>query len=258
MNISSELPVNPQMQFAHDPWAYEAEEWSRPDEMALFNLLWTNARRELDTRPGSSIIDLCCGTGMSLLGAVSHPNVNVAIGVEIIPDLVRFAKARYNMFSNVHFVCADAARRIFPPAYFDLVIASSAYHHFEDSAKREFLSVCKTLLKQDGRLLLAENVLPPYSNHDQEYDRSVRHLYGGVTHLATQHFPNLPNAIRRMLEEDVALSIRREHEFKVDRRQLLDDLSWSGLVVENEIVAWNLDPMSSPGVAGNVLFILRK
>ena len=150
------------MWYAHDPAAYEAEEWSRPDEMALFQCLWSYTRCELDARPNSHLLDLCCGTGMSLLGVVSHPHLSLAVGVDLSFRLLDFAKRRYAPFGNVRFVRADAAQRIFRPGSFDIVIASSAYHHIEPHRKNIFVAACHEVLKPEGRLIVAENLLPPF------------------------------------------------------------------------------------------------
>lgn len=251
-------PADARLRYAHDPAAYEAEEWSRPDEMALFNLLWTTARQVLDERPGCRVLDVCCGTGLSLLGAISHPHVALAVGVDVAAPLLAFARRRYAPFGNVSHVRADAVDLIFAPGTFDLVVASSAYHHIEHERKRAFLGTCHAVLRAGGRLLMAENVLPPYDDDGEAYDRAVRTLYAAVTRTARDRYPRLPPSIRAMLDEDVALSVRREHEFKVDRRRLLADVLGAGFVVESEQCAWAVDPRDPGGSGGNSLLVLRK
>lgn len=249
-------PSPESLRYAHDAAAYEAEEWSRPDEMALFTQLWAGARRVLDARPGSRVLDVCCGTGMSLLGAISHPHLAHAVGVDVAAPLLGFARSRFAASGRVGLVRADAADRIFPPATFDLVIASSAYHHIEHDRKHAFLVTCRTVLRPGGRLLMAENVLPPYDD-DDGYDRAVRTLYSAVEAAALQRYPALPGAIRSMLDEDVALSLRREHEFKVDRRRLLADVARAGLAIDEETCVWAVDPLDPEGSGGNWLIVLR-
>jgi ubiquinone/menaquinone biosynthesis C-methylase UbiE len=246
------------VRYAHDPAAYEAEEWSRPDEMALFQCLWSYTRRELDTRPNSRLLDLCCGSGMSLLGAVSHPHLAHAVGVDLSLRLLDFARCRYAPFENVSFVCGDAVQQIFKSASFDIVIASSAYHHIEPHRKSDFLAVCNQLLKPEGRLMVAENVLPPYRNEGTGYDDAVGLLYSAVIRSAMSQYPDLPVTIRNMIDENVRLSVRREYEYKVDRQKLLQDFSNSGFTVQNEVNAWPIESGVLPGGAGNVLFVLEK
>jgi ubiquinone/menaquinone biosynthesis C-methylase UbiE len=246
------------VRYAHDAAAYEAEEWSRPDEMALFNLLWSTARRELDGRPASQVLDLCCGSGMSLLGIVSHPHVDQAIGIDIAAPLVEFADLRYRPFGNVFFVQSDAVCPPLQSNSFDLIVASSAYHHIKHHLKRDFLLSCVRLLKEDGVLLMAENVLPPYSDDDGEYDSAVQELYGEVMRAALDSYPDIPFRIRDMIEENVVLSLRREYEFKVSRERLLSDAEHVGLVLRSDVRAWPLDIELIGQTGGNFLFTFSR
>ena len=238
------------MRYAHDPAAYEAEEWSRPDEMALFQNLWSYTRRELDSRAGSCPLDLCCGSGMSLLGIVSHPQLRLAIGVDLCLPVLDFARRRYAPFENVKFVCADAGHSNFRSDAFDIVIASSAYHHIEPQRKSDFANACRELLKPDGRLIVAENLLPAYANEEAEYDRAVDLLYTAVVLSTTVQYPNLPLSIRDMIDENVRLSVRREYEYKVDRERLLQNFSDSGFVLSDKVKVWPLESGSLPEGAG--------
>jgi ubiquinone/menaquinone biosynthesis C-methylase UbiE len=246
------------VRYAHNAAAYEAEEWSRPDEMALFNLLWSTARRELDKRPASRVLDLCCGSGMSLVGIVSHPHIDQALGLDIAAPLVEFASLRYQPFGNVFFLQSDA---VYPPLQsnsFDLIVASSAYHHIRHCLKREFLRSCARLLKHDGVLLMAENVLPPYLDDEHEYDSAVRELYGEVVNTALTSYPDLPMQIRDMIEENVILSLRREYEFKVSREQVLSDADHVGLVLRSDVRAWPSDTELIGRTGGNFLFTFAR
>ncbi|MGA3150820.1 MAG: class I SAM-dependent methyltransferase [Streptosporangiaceae bacterium] len=246
------------MRYAHNAAAYEAEEWSRPDEMALFNLLWTTARRELDARPGSRVLDLCCGSGMSLLGIVSHPHIDQALGLDIAAPLVEFASLRYRPFGNVFFLQSDAVCPPLQPDSFDLIVASSAYHHIRHHLKRDFLMSCVRLLKHDGILLMAENVLPPYLDDEHAYDSAVRELYGEVLDTALSSYPDLPPQIRDMIDENVILSLRREYEFKVSREQLLSDAGHVGLVLRSDARAWPSDAELIGRTGGNFLFTFSR
>jgi ubiquinone/menaquinone biosynthesis C-methylase UbiE len=246
------------VRYAHNPSAYEAEEWSRPDEMALFQLLWSQTRRELDIRPNSRLLDACCGSGLSLLGAVSHPHLACAVGVDVSLRLLDFARRRYEPFGNVSFLCGDAVQQMFAPTSFDLIVASSAYHHIEHPRKHDFLSVCNRLLKQDGRLLVAENLLPSYVDDNAAYDDAVRRLYSAVKRSALEQFPNLPASLNSMIDENVTLSLKRQYEYKVHRRQALKDFGDSQFSVERELKAWPPEAGALDEDSGNFLFVLKK
>lgn len=246
------------MRYAYDASAYEAEEWSRPDEMALFNALWNHARRELDTRPNSRVLDLCCGSGMALLGVASHPHVLHAVGVDVSHRLLAFAHARFLPYGKICFLQGDAATPLFRGSSFDLILASSAYHHIEDHRKLSFLQRCAELLAFNGRLVLAENVLPPYGHSDYEYDDALRRLYEAVNRATALQFPDIPILIQDMIDENVVLGITRQYEYKVDSRRLLADISGAGLAIEESRRVWPPESDALERSAGNYLYLLKR
>ena len=246
------------LRYAHDGVAYECEEWSRPDEMALFAQLWAYTRSQLDVRPHCRLLDLCCGSGMSLLGAISHPHLKEAIGIDISHRLVDFAARRFAVFNKVHFVCCDAVQSCFQEHTFDLLVASSAYHHILPHLKRSFLTHCRALLRPDGRLLVGENILPEYENLGSSYDHAVRTLYETVTRDTLSKYPYLPATILDMLDENVRLSLARQYEFKVDYRTLMDDLSAVDLEVEEQTKVWPSTNDCLGSTAGNFVFVIKQ
>ena len=102
---------------------------------------------------------------------------------------------------------------------------------------------------------MAENVLPAYNDEGAAYDESVSRLYAAVKRAARAAYPSLPATTRDMINENVRLSVRREYEYKVDRRRLVDDVQSTGFAIEREIKAWPLDG-ELEWSAGNVLFVL--
>jgi SAM-dependent methyltransferase len=76
--ISTDLP-----DYKDDPEAYELEEHSRPDEMLMLMTARDTALKILESCKKASVLDLCCGTGLSLEGIVEHPNISIVVGVDI-------------------------------------------------------------------------------------------------------------------------------------------------------------------------------
>ena len=105
---------------------------------------------------------------------------------------------------------------------------------------------------------MAENVLPPYSGGEHEYDGAVRELYGEVVNTALDYYPALPAQIRDMIDENVILSLRREYEFKVSRDQLLSDADHVGLVLRSDVRAWPSDTELIGRTGGNFLFTFAR
>ena len=57
---------------------------------------------------GGSVLDMACGVGYgTFLMAADNPAIDKAVGVDVSPEAIRYASARYGS-GNVKFHCADA------------------------------------------------------------------------------------------------------------------------------------------------------
>jgi SAM-dependent methyltransferase len=79
----------------------------------------------LDLRPGSRVLDLCCGSGESALAAARAvgPTGSV-LGIDVSPPMIRLAtdKARRAGLTNTRFVVGDAISTGLPDGEFDAVV----------------------------------------------------------------------------------------------------------------------------------------
>jgi ubiquinone/menaquinone biosynthesis C-methylase UbiE len=88
------------------PFGFDIPAWRR------------EAIERLDLRPGDTVVDIGCGTGLNF--PFLHQRVGPAgriIGVDLSPSMLEQARARAlsNEWRNVELVCIDAAELVFPP-----------------------------------------------------------------------------------------------------------------------------------------------
>lgn len=253
--------LEPLPEYRDDPHAYELEERSRPDEMAMITCAGFLASQWLDTTQDASCLDLCCGTGLSLEWLVNHRHVKEVLGVDACANYLQFARRAYARARVVPtFIQGDAIDCHIPRATFDLIMLASAYHHIDDSRKVRFLQRVRTLLTPRGRAVMAENILPPYSSSASDridYALAVRHFYDAVLNTARTGNPTLPHRVELLIERVAKHGIDGDYEYKVSWPVLIGHLKEARLIIEFQKRVWPLQDHILPGNAGNHVIVLR-
>jgi ubiquinone/menaquinone biosynthesis C-methylase UbiE len=109
----------------------------------------------LDLKPGSSVLDVCCGTGASALPAAAQVGLSgQVIGIDLAERLLELArtKAGNNNLNNVEFRVGDMLATGFPDASFDAVVCVFGIFFVPDipAAVRELWRV----LRPGGKLAI--------------------------------------------------------------------------------------------------------
>lgn len=241
-----------------EPDNYEMEEWSRPDEMGMFQGFWMHAQAELDGLRKARIADLCCGTGMSLLGMASHPNIASAVGVDIEERNIAFCRSRFQTYRKVSFVLADVLKWLATEKDYDLLTLSSAFHHIDHPRQQHFADLICGALKPGAKAIFAENIVAPFEKAlTPGYMKSVTAFYDAVHDAAVQSRPNIPNRIKKLIKENVTLAERGEVEFKVCRPHFVKNVENAGMKLVYEDKCWPMG-RTLPGNAGNFVFVFEK
>lgn len=250
--ISTDLP-----DYKDDPEAYELEEHSRPDEMLMLMTARYTALKILESCKKASVLDLCCGTGLSLEGIVEHPNISIVVGVDISIPYLEFAKRRFSSCCRQPIlICGDAVSTPLPQSHWDVIVLASAYHHIENNRKVQFLSRVHDLLGSSGYAVMAENILPEYeTNNEAAYASSVRQFYSQVLNTAKQKNPELPAYVENLIYRVAQYGCDGEYEYKVSLPLLYCDLIASGLRIVSQRRVWP-DENDSLGNGGNYVFII--
>jgi ubiquinone/menaquinone biosynthesis C-methylase UbiE len=105
--------------------------------------------------PGTSVLDLGCGTGDMLLKlAQEYSNAGLLTGMDTSEEMLTLAKAKLASFTNVHLQLGSIEKIPYPDKHFDLIVSSGVIHYIQDidSMTKEAFRV----LKPHGRILLID------------------------------------------------------------------------------------------------------
>jgi SAM-dependent methyltransferase len=121
-------------------------------ELALFEPLRRQAIAQLALRPGDTVLDLGCGTGLSLplLAQAVGPSGQV-IGLEQCPEMLRTARDRVAGLAQVHLVEAAAEAAHWPAGR----VADAALFHFTHDILQQPQAIATVLaqLKPSARVV---------------------------------------------------------------------------------------------------------
>jgi SAM-dependent methyltransferase len=97
-------------------------------------------------RAGTRVLDVACGTG-ALVGAAAARGAD-PVGVDVSPDMVAFARARY---PSLRFEVADAEALPFEDGSFEVAVAAFLLHHVAEPER-----VVRELARVAPRVALAQ------------------------------------------------------------------------------------------------------
>lgn len=239
-----------------DAAAYEEEELARPDEMAMIDGAAEAARTLLVTRPSAAVLDLCCGTGLSLRGVIREPTVTRAVGVDNCSEYLAFAAERFRDTPHLQLVHGDAVTTELERGAWDLIMLASAYHHIEDERKVAFLTRVAGLLAPGGRAVFAENILPPYRSGDRDgYQSAVSLFYDEVLKTAEAGNPTLPERVRGLIRRVAKYGCDGDYEYKVCLDVFLGHLAEAGLRIVEVRKVWPARGPLSLTTGGNYVIV---
>ncbi|WP_193196806.1 class I SAM-dependent methyltransferase [Nostoc sp. MG11] len=242
--------------YKNDPEAYEIEEHSRPDEMLMLEVAGEMAVESLKNTHNAVVLDLCCGTGLSLERIINHPNISCAVGVDICQPYLDFAKRKYEQCRlKPTFILGDAVSVKLPREQWDVIMLASAYHHIEHERKVEFLNRVHYLLDNSGYAIIAENVLPEYEEgNTEEYAHAVKQFYTEVLNTAKQQNPHLPDYVANLIKRVAQYGYDGDYEYKVSLSLLLKDLAKARLQIVTQKRVWPQDESKLGKTGGNYVF----
>lgn len=113
---------------------------------------------------GSRALDIGCGTG-SLTIACARRGAQVT-GIDISPQMLDIARRKVEQaemadsITLVQMSAIDLDER-FEPQSFDTVMSSLTFSELSDDEQRFVLRQCHRLLRNDGRLIIADETVPP-------------------------------------------------------------------------------------------------
>ena len=244
-----------QFDYKDDAAAYELEELSRPDEMAMINAASDWAAEALDLRTDAAVLDLCCGTGLSLRRIIDHPNICEVVGVDVSSEYLAFATERFSKVNTLRLLQDDAVECVLENQHWDVIVLSSAYHHIEDDRKVKFLKRISALLKPNGVAIMAENVLPPYAQgNSASYSEAVRFFYREVLATAELESPDLPDEVRGLILRVAQYGCDGDYEYKSSMEVFLQHAKEAALSISRYKKVWPTEGPLCATTGGNYVF----
>jgi ubiquinone/menaquinone biosynthesis C-methylase UbiE len=106
----------------------------------------------LDLTGDDLLLDIGCGTGAASRAASAV--ADLVVGVDLAPEMIRWATELATGVQNVRFVIADSEQLPFDDGAFTAVLCSNSFHHYPDPlrAVREMGRV----LASGGRLVIGD------------------------------------------------------------------------------------------------------
>ena len=130
----------------------------------------------VDVGKKQSFLEVGCGNGaVSRFVAGKFP-LEVT-GVDIDPEMIRWAREKASNMPNIRFLEADATSLPFPDGDFDIVLSFGVMHHI--SGWLEALAEIGRVLKSGGYFVYADLI---YGKRLARIAKSFRHSYG-VTNM---------------------------------------------------------------------------
>lgn len=135
---------------------------------------WHRYAFALPLARGRRVLDVACGEGYGsdLLASVAEE----VIGIDVSPDAVAHARARYGARRNLRFDCANALQLPVDAASVDLVVSFETLEHLREH--EELLAEFHRVLRPEGVLLISSPDKRTYSDlpgfHNEHH---LRELY---------------------------------------------------------------------------------
>ena len=100
---------------------------------------------------GMDVLDVACGTGV-MFPYYLHRKVASVTGIDISPEMVKIAAAKFEEQQNVRVICGDVEDYAFDRK-FDRIVVYNAFPHFPNP--KRLIATLADLLKEGGRLTIA-------------------------------------------------------------------------------------------------------
>ncbi len=199
-----------------------------------------------------SVLDLCSGAGDFINHLLfSHPKLE-GVCFDTNDVFVESGNEKFGRH-NIKFIKADAVRLDLQKK-FDVVVASSAYHHIPDRNKEKFLGVIRQHLDNRGIAIICDNFLPAYGNTAQRMV-AVERYYGSLL----EYYKN-GNATKggiKAISEAYALERAGHIEHKVPYSLFLRQIKKTNLKIVADVIVWQPKNLKQDN-AGSHVIVLKK
>jgi len=223
-------------------------------EKINFNKVFELIQKIAEKKDSVEILDFCCGTGIFPRKWLTKLNNINYIGVDINKNFTKFAqdKLKDERFS---FVYGDSVS-FKTDKKFDIVLATSSYHHIEDSKKRDFLKNIFSHLKEDGVLIVYEKIVESFSDKIEAIDSGTKFYLERIKYMMNTEKLS-ENQLFALFNEQYLTAIRHE-EYKVDFQHFKDDVENSRMKMKEHIKLWPKEDLFHNDKVGDFVFLIVK
>ena len=132
----------------------KAEKYDDSYEGKLSEKFYTLVTGNVELTDGMEVLEMGCGTG-TILHRLSQKCSISGHGVDVEEKMLEQARKKCHDMEILNCSCDNTP---FEDCKFDVIVACMAYHHFPN--KDGFSKECARILKQGGRLYIADPKLP--------------------------------------------------------------------------------------------------
>ena len=224
-------------------------------EKKNFDEVFKKVREQFSHKSQLKILDLCCGTGIFPRKWLINLTGISYVGVDINKSFIEFAKNQLKGKNNFKFIVDDATN-VDLREQFDIVIATSSYHHIKDEEKRRYLNNINTHLKEEGVLIIYEKLVSKFKEPIGAVD-SASKLYAERIKYMLQTEKLTEKQLFALFNELYLSAIRKE-EYKVSYEYLKEDLESTGFQITEEVKLWPKEDLFDDPKMGDFVIVAEK
>jgi ubiquinone/menaquinone biosynthesis C-methylase UbiE len=110
------------------------------------------------------VLDIASGEGYG--SAILAKSAHKVFGIDIAPEVVKYAKEKYAGIRNIEFLIGHAENIPLPDHSIDVVVSYETIEHLGQFIQERFLNEIKRVLRKDGKLIIST---PDKTNYSERY-----------------------------------------------------------------------------------------
>jgi len=217
-----------------------------------FNIVFDKIKQRIKLNKNTKILDLCCGTGVfPRLYLKNLKNISY-VGVDINKPFIEFARTKLN-HKNFMFVVHNAVN-FKSKDRFDIIIATSSYHHIQNKDKSKFLKNIKNKLNKNGVLIVYDKLIADYKNISKQMKTGIDFYGERICEMISSEKLNKLQLFS--LFNEMYLTSVRVEEYKVSYDYFFKDLKKNGLKILEEVKTWPKKDVFDNKNVGDFVFVI--
>lgn len=165
-------------------------------------------------RPGMSVLELGCGTGLSAEPILEYTDVSMTL-LDVSAEMVAMCRKNLSRYGGrLQYVEQDACQYLNTSGQNDIIHSSWVIHNFTWTEKSRLFEAIHRNLKEDGTFMTMDKIYPSGDSSrriellDQQIDRYVRYLTPGIAEKIIRHEETDYDSAYRMDETPTVDSLR--------------------------------------------------